>query len=230
MATRQKYERLKKTIIKDGEATQVTITSKEMKSTIAKAYGISLEAVDKKYYLFRNRLRAYESFKRESGVEVKPQSPLNLMYKQAKSMLRHGADYKPSNEFVAINTFSAVSISKGERLAKATESRYYKKHQAEIGRLALANFEKFIIAHTNAQEVVKAYREGTINGVQLQDSLAQMAKDVKARQKELRQKGGGFSGSTIGTDDIEIPSAEEYIKDYKTDNAKEDDETLKEKE
>ena len=215
MATRQKYQRLTKTIIKDGEATQVSISSKEMKSTIAKAYGISLEAVEKKYYLFRNRLRAYESFKRESGVEVTPQSPLNLMYKQAKAMLRHGADYKPSNEFEAINSFSAVSISKGEQLAKATNSRYYKKHQTAIGNLALNNFEKFISAHTSAKELAKAYKEGKITGVQLHSSLSQMAKDVKAKQKDLRQKGGGFSGSTIGSDDIEIPSAEEYIKDAK---------------
>ena len=215
MATRQKYQRLTKTIIKDGEATQVSISSKEMKSTIAKAYGISLEEVDKKYYLFRNRLRAYESFKRESGVEVTPQSPLNLMYKQAKAMLRHGKDYKPSNEFEAINTFSAVSISKGERLAKATNSRYYKKHQAELGNLALNNFQKFISAHTSAKDLVKAYKEGKISGVQLQDSLSQMAKDVKTRQNQLRQKGGGFSGSTIGSDDIEIPSAEEYIDSVK---------------
>ena len=222
MATRQKYERLTKTIIKDGEATQVSISSREMKSTIAKAYGISLEAVDKKYYLFRNRLRAYESFKRASGVEVTPQSPLNLMYKQAKAMLRHGADYKPSNEFEAINTFSAVSISKGERLAKATGSRYYQKHQAQIGSLALSHFDKFISAHTSAKELKKAYIEGKITGVQLQASLTQMAKDVKVRQKEMRTKGGGFSGSTIGTDDIEIPSADEYI------NSVKDDETLKE--
>ena len=223
MATRQKYERLKKTIIKEGELTQVTITSREMKSTIAKAYGISLEAVDKKYYLFRNRLRAYESFKRESGAEVTPQSPLNLMYKQAKAMLRHGADYKPSNEFEAINTFSAVSISKGEQLAKATGSRYYKKHQAEIGRLALAHFDKFIQAHANAQDLVKSYREGKITGVQLQASLSKMAEDVKAIQKQKRA--GGFSSGMIGSDSIEIPSAEEYIKD-----AKGNDETLKEKE
>ena len=224
MATRQKYQRLTKTIIKDGEPTQVTISSKEMKSTIAKAYGITLEEVDKKYYLFRNRLRAYESFKRESGVEVTPQSPLNVMYKQAKAMLRHGADYKPSNEFEAINSFSAVSISKGEQLAKATNSRYYKKHQAQIGSLALSHFEKFISAHTSAKELKKAYIEGKISGVQLQASLSQMAKDVKAKQKELRQKGGGFSGSTIGTDDIEIPSADEYI------NSVKDEETLKEEE
>ena len=228
MATRQKYERLKKTIIKGGEPTQVTISSREMKSTIAKAYGITIEEVDKKYYLFRNKLRAYESLKRESGVEVTTQSPLNLMYKQAKSMLRHGADYKPSNEFEAINTFSAVSISKGERLAKATESRYYKKHQAEIGSLALAHFDKFINGHTSAKELKKAYLEGKITGVQLQASLAQMAKDVKAIQKQKRA--GGFSSGQIGSDSIEIPSAEEYIKDFKTDNAKEDDETLKEKE
>lgn len=223
MATRQKYERLKKTIIKGGEPTQVTISSKEMKSTIAKAYGISLEAVDKKYYLFRNRLRAYESFKRESGVEVTTQSPLNLMYKQAKSMLRHGTDYKPSNEFEAINTFSAVSITKGERLAKATESRYYKKHQAEIGSLALAHFDKFIQMHTSAQELKRAYKEGKISGVQLQASLSQMAKDVKAIQKQKRA--GGFANGQIGSDTAEIPSAEEYIKDLKT-----DDETLKDKE
>lgn len=223
MATRQKYERLKKTIIKDGEATQVTISSKEMKSTIAKAYGISLEAVDKKYYLFRNRLRAYESFKRESGVEVTPQSPLNVMYKQAKTMLRQGADYKPSKEFEAINSFSAVSISKGEQLAKATGSRYYKKHQAELGNLALRNFEKFISAHTSAQELVKAYKEGTITGVQLQASLSQMSKDVKAIQKQKRE--GGFASGMIGSDTAEIPSADDYIKDFKT-----DDETLKEKE
>ena len=228
MATRQKYQRLTKTIIKGGEPTQVTISSKEMKSTIAKAYGITLEEVDKKYYLFRNRLRAYESLKRESGVEFTTQSPLNLMYKQAKSMLRHGADYKPSNEFDAINTFSAVSISKGERLAKVTNSRYYKKHQAEIGSLALTHFDKFIQSHTNAQELVKAYREGDITGVQLQASLAQMSKDVKAIQKQKRA--GGFSSGEIGSDSIEIPSAEEYIKDFKTDNAKEDDEALKEKE
>lgn len=224
MATRQKYQRLTKTIIKDGEATQVSISSKEMKSTIAKAYGISLEAVDKKYYLFRNRLRAYESFKRASGVDVTPQSPLNLMYKQAKSMLRHGADYKPSKEFEAINTFSAVSITKGEQLAKATNSRYYQKHQTAIGNLALKNFEKFISAHTSAKELKKAYIEGKITGVQLQATLTQMSNDVKARQKELRQKGGGFSGSTIGTDDIEIPSADEYI------NSVKDEETLKEEE
>ena len=223
MATRQKYERLKKTIIKEGEPTQVTITSREMKSTIAKAYGISLKDVDKKYYLFRNRLRAYESFKRESGAEVTPQSPLNLMYKQAKAMLRHGADYKPSSEFEAINTFSAVSISKGEQLAKAKGSRYYKKHQAEIGSLALAHFDKFIQAHANAQELVNAYREGKISGVQFQASLAQMSKDVKAIQKQKRE--GGFSSGMIGSDSIEIPSAEEYIKD-----AQGDDETLKDKE
>ena len=223
MATRQKYERLKKTIIKDGEPTQVTISSKEMKSTIAKAYGITLEEVDKKYYLFRNRLRAYESLKRESGVDVTPQSPLNVMYKQAKTMLRHGADYKPSNEFEAINTFSAVSITKGEQLAKQTGSRYYKKHQAEIGSLAMNHFDKFIQAHTSAKELVKAYREGKITGVQLQASLAKMSKDVKAVQKQKRA--GGFASGMIGSDTIETPSADEYIKDFKT-----DDEALKEEE
>lgn len=225
MATRQKYERLTKTIIKDGEAVQVNLTSREMKSTIAKAYGISIADVDKQYYLFRNRLRAYESFKRESGYDVKPQSPLNVMYKQARDMIKHGADYKPSREFQAINQFSAVSITKGEQLAKATGSRYYRKHQTGLGNLALKNYDKFISAHKSAQELVQAYKEGKITGVNLQEALGQMAKDVKASLKEMRRKGGTFSGSEIDTGHAEIPSAEEYIR-----NAQADDENLKENE
>ena len=225
MAIRQKYERLTKTIIKDGEAVQVNLTSREMKSTIAKAYGISLADVDKKYYLFRNRLRAYESFKRESGYEVKPQSPLNVMYKQARAMIKYGADYEPSREFQAINQFSAVSITKGEQLAKATGTRYYEKHQTALGNLALKYYEKFITAHTPAQELKQAYKEGKITGVNLQEALAQMSKDVKASIKEMRRKGGTFAGSSPASGEAEIPSAEDYIR-----NVKYDDETLKEQE
>ena len=212
MAIRQKYERLTKTIIKDGEAVQVNLTSREMKSTIAKAYGISIEDVDKKYYLFRNRLRAYESFKIASGYEVERQSPLNVMYKQAKAMLKYGSDYEPSREFQAINQFSAVSISKGEKLAKSTESRYYDKHQTALGNLALKYYDKFISAHTPAKELKQAYIEGRITGVNLQQALEQMAKDVKDALKEMRRKGGTFSGSEIDTGHAEIPEAEEYIR------------------
>lgn len=225
MATRQKYERLTKTIIKDGEAVQVNLTSREMKSTIAKAYGISLADVDKKYYLFRNRLRAYESFKIASGYEVQRQSPLNVMYKQAKAMLKYGSDYEPSREFQAINQFSAVSITKGEQLAKATGSRYYRKHQTELGNLALKNYDKFISAHNSAKDLVQAYKEGKISGVNLQEALGQMAKDVKASIKEMRIKGGTFAGSSPSSTEAEIPSVEDYIR-----NVKEDDESLKEDE
>lgn len=225
MAVRQTYERLTKTIIKDDKAVQVKLTSREMKSTIAKAYGISLADVDKKYYLFRNRLRAYESFKRESGYDVKPQSPLNVMYKQAREMIKHGADYKPSREFQAINQFSAVSITKGEQLAKATGSRYYRKHQTGLGNLALKHYDKFISAHKSAQELVQAYKEGKITGVNLQEALGKMAKDVKASIKEMRIKGGTFAGSSPASGEAEIPSAEDYIR-----SANVDDESLKEDE
>ena len=212
MAIRQKYERLTKTIIKDDKAVQVPLTSREMKSTIAKAYGISIADVDKKYYLFRNRLRAYESFKRESGSDVKPQSPLNVMYKQARDMIKHGADYKPSREFQAINQFSAPSITKGEQLAKATGSRYYRKQQTELGNLALKHYDKFISAHKSAKDLVQAYKEGKISGVNLQEGLGQMARDVKDALKEMRRKGGTFSGSEIDTGHAEIPEAGEYIR------------------
>lgn len=225
MAVRKTYERLTKTIIKDDKAVQVKLTSREMKSTIAQAYGISIADVDKKYYLFRNRLRAYESFKIASGYEVQRQSPLNVMYKQARDMLKHGADYKPSREFQAINQFSAVSITKGEQLAKATGSRYYRKHQTELGNLALKYYDKFISAHKSAKDLVQAYKEGKITGVNLQEALGQMAKDVKASIKEMRIKGGTFAGSSPASTEAEIPSAEDYIR-----SAKEDDESLKEDE
>ena len=94
-----------------------------------------------------------------------------------------------------------------------------------MGNLALKNYDKFISAHKSAKDLVQAYKEGKITGVNLQEALGQMAKDVKASLKEMRRKGGTFSGSEIDTGHAEIPSAEDYIR-----NAKEDDENLKEDE
>ena len=72
---------------------------------------------------------------------------------------------------------------------------------------------------------MQAYKEGKITGVNLQEALGQMAKDVKASIKEMRIKGGTFAGSSPASTEAEIPSVEDYIR-----IANGDDENLKDNE
>ena len=178
-----------------------------MKRTIAKAFGIKREDVDKKYYIFRNKLRAYESFKKASGADVKPQSPLNLLYAQAKAMLRYGASYKPSAQMKDIQSFSAVSITKGRQLASA-KGTYFQKHDREIGEKAISNFAKFIDAHSKyLSGYVDKFRAGEMNSTDLINTLSAYADLAKEEMKDMgdeAEEGDVPLGETYGSSDIDF--------------------------
>ena len=198
-----KYTRPTRT--RNGKTAKVT--SDEMKRTIAKALGIKREDVDKKYYIFRNKLRAYESFKKASGADVKPQSPLNLMYAQAKSMLRYGTSYKPSQQMKDIQSFSAVSITKGRELASA-KGTYFHKHDREIGERAISNFAKFIDAHSKyLSGYVDKFRSGEMNSTDLINTLSAYADLAKEAMKDMgdeAEEGDVPLGETYGSSDIDF--------------------------
>lgn len=185
----------------------VKVKSDEMKRTIAKAFGIKREDVDKKYYIFRNKLRAYESFKKASGADVKPQSPLNLLYAQAKAMLRYGASYKPSEQMKDIQSFSAVSITKGRELA-SKRGTYFQKHDREIGERVINNFSKFIEAHSKyLSGYVEKFRSGEMNSSDLLTTLttyADMAKEVMKDKGDETEEGDFIMGETFGSSDIDF--------------------------
>lgn len=135
---------------KDG----TKISNREMKRDIMKAHGWTAEQYRKQYDIFKNKLRAYESFQRAHGVEVKTQSPSVVLYKQAKSMLREGADYQPSIKMQRIQAFSAVSITKGRELAKNLTSVYTQRRTATFEDATTRAFANFINDVGKAHDIV----------------------------------------------------------------------------
>lgn len=157
---------------------QVKLKPKEIKATIMRANRWNEEQYRKQYDIFKNKLRAYESFKREHGVEIETQSPLELLYKQAKAKIREGAAYEPSIKMRTIQSFSAVSITKGRQLAKQTESAYSRARGATIEAVTQAAFGKFIEKNEMASEIDMAIDDP----VKKEAALAALAEHVKAKK------------------------------------------------
>lgn len=111
-------------IYKVVKGVKTKVSASEVKQTIMKANNWTSEQYRKQYDLFKNKLRAFESYEEGHGKAVKPQSPVEVLYKQAKAKIREGADYKPSIAMQRIQSFSAVSITKGRS--------YYKKDKDKV--------------------------------------------------------------------------------------------------
>lgn len=130
------------------------VSRKQMKKVIMSANNWNEEQYRKKYDIFKNKLRAYENFRKAHGAKVKVQSPQEILYKQAKAMKRLKGDYRPSEEMKRIQSFSAVSITKGKKLAQQMESVYTKRRGALFKGTTLFQFEDFIKKVGKAQELV----------------------------------------------------------------------------
>lgn len=130
------------------------IPSRQMKKLIMSVNDWTEEQYRKQYDLFKNKLRAYENFRRAHGVEVETQSPQELLYKAAKAKKREGADYEPSLAMKRIQSFSAVSITKGRKLAQDLESEYSKRRGAQFAQTTSKAFARFIEDVPKAKEIV----------------------------------------------------------------------------
>lgn len=112
------------------------------------------EQYRKQYDIFKNKLRAYESYRRAHGAEVETQSPQEVLYRAAKAKKREGSEYTPSLEMQRIQSFSAVSITKGRRLAQDLESEYSRRRGETFARSTEKAFEGFIRDMPKAHEIV----------------------------------------------------------------------------
>ena len=186
-----KIKRVQSTEGGKAEYVHVPLKTGEAKRTIMRANRWTEEQYRKQYDLFKNKLRAYESFKRAHGVEVKTQSPQELLYKQARAKLREGADYEPSEKMKQIESFSAVSITKGRKLAADLESEYSKRRAAEYEQYVANRFEGLINANPKAAEIVARVSDP----VKREEALADYADLL-----EEQQKGGAIaSGEAVGS-------------------------------
>ena len=158
---------------------RVPVKAGEAKRTIMQANNWTEEQYRKQYDLFKNKLRAYESFKRAHGADVETQSPQELLYKQARAKLREGAEYEPSEKMKQIESFSAVSITKGRKLAADLESVYSKRRAAEYEEYVSNRFEGLIGANPKAAEIAANIGDP----VKREQALADYADFLKEQRK-----------------------------------------------
>lgn len=180
-------------------AVKVPLKAGEAKQLIMSVNKWTEEQYRKQYDLFKNKLRAYESFRKAHGVEVKEQSPLEVLYNQAKSKRLYGPNYEPSIKMRTIQSFSAVSITKGKKLARDFESAYSKARGDTIESATQKAFGNFIKSSTKAQEI----DEQISDPVKKQAALAALADHIHSKQAP---NGQVFKGEEYGSD----PAGEDF--------------------
>ena len=144
----------------------VKVSAKEVKAFIMQAHGWTSEEYTKKRDIFKNRLRAFESFQRAQGKEVKSQNVVELLYKQAKAMKYYGKEYQPSQEIKRIESFSAVSITKGRQQAKrqgkafnAINQRQLNYLKTRFGDIDNPKSGGFVNSNEGAKRIVQSFYE-----------------------------------------------------------------------
>ena len=197
------------------EEKTVKVPKKEMKEYIKKINGWNDEQYQKKYDIFKNKLRAYENYRRAHGAKVKTQSPAEILYKQAKSKKRQGASYEPSLEMKRIYSFSAVSITKGKQLAKNKESRYTKYKNAIFEDTTHKQFEGFIKNVPQAKEIYDKVTDPVLREEALKDlaeALHYKQKEIEEMRKKAKENGTPADpipyGQATGSDEVDFDVGE----------------------
>ena len=196
--------------VKTGDL--VKVSAKEVKAFIMSAHGWTSEEYTKKRDIFKNRLRAFESFQRAQGKEVKSQNVVELLYKQAKAMKYYGKEYQPSEQIKRIESFSAVSITKGRQQAKRLGKAFKAINDKQL-KFVNERFKSLISNNEGAQRIIEAFNDKAkadgkpVNATKLEEALSDYADSIHAKiAEEAKQQ----SGETI-------PSGESYGSDTDTD-------------
>lgn len=181
------------------------VSRKQMKKVIMSANNWNEEQYRKQYDLFKNKLRAYETYKgvrmglSRERIKETWQSPQEVLYRAAKAKKREGSEYKPSLEMQRIQAFSAVSITKGFTLAEDKESVYSRKRSETFASTTERAFKNFINQVPKAKEIMEKVKDPVLR----EEALKDLAEYVHAKQKP---SGEIESGETFGSD--------EYAEDY----------------
>lgn len=194
-----------KTAIRHGQRVQVKLKPAEIKKTIMQANGWTEDEYRKKYDIFKNKLRAYENYRKAGGAKVKEQSPIEVLYRQARAKQRYGVNYQPTQEMRRIEKFGAYSITKGKQLA---ENEGYRK-RLENKQLDYINtrFGGFLRANTKANEIYNAMIAKGADPVAIENALSDYANLIHEKIDESKaedEEGGIPSGETYGSDDVDF--------------------------
>ena len=174
-----KYAKPYKTTIKGGVRVRVKVSRSEVKKTIMKANRWTEDQYRKQVDIFKNRLRAYEAYNEARGRKVTKQSPVTILYAQAKAKQRHKSSYTPSAEFRKIQSFSAYSITKGRKVAKERGTKAARRQDAAILQSIGDRMGNFLVAH--ADDVNKIRERYGDNPALYEKALGAYAEQVHAK-------------------------------------------------
>lgn len=202
----------KETFYRWQNGKQRVLSSREVKQYIMRANNWTADQYQKQYDIFKNKLRAYESFKEAQGITEK-QSVVSVLFREAKSKLLYGKNYKPSRKMQQIKSFSAYSISKGREKTKRADYQAQQREKYRVylqGRFGLnQENDGFIAQNKGAKRIVEKFKEDAkekgepINYVKLEKALADYANKVHAKiddNDKVQDNEAVPSGETYGSD------------------------------
>ena len=188
-------------IVKGG---RVELSTREVKKYVMKVNNWTSDEYNKKYDIFKNKLRAFENFQRAHGVIKDRQSPMQLLYKEAKAKVRDGADYTPSIKMQRIKNFTSVSSGKaGQRALQS--SRYMQKRNKLYEDATNEQFRGFIKKNAKAQEIANAIEDPVKREEALRDYADAINAKIDEQDEVSENETIPMSSEVIGsTDEIEF--------------------------
>lgn len=185
----------------------------EVKQYIMKVNNWTSSQYRKQYDIFKNKLRAYESYQKARGANIEKQSVVEVLYKEARSKALYGPSYKPSQKMKQIRSFSAYSITKGRQ--KATQESYLKKQDINYDKYIKKQFGGFLEKNEGAKAIYDAFKErGLTDYTKLEKALSDYASDVAFNIKAQMSNDEGeaiYSGEVYGSDETADFDIDNYL-------------------
>lgn len=164
------------------EDVKVKVSAREQKATIMKVNKWTDKEYKRRYDIFKNKLRAYEAFRKSKGINEKKQSASELLYLTAQSKVKAkkwGYKYRPSITMKRINAMP--SISSGKAGQKALTGKLYMARREEYYKKGLERkFKEFI----KNMPLAKEMKEKIKDPVKLEEALIAYADKIHAYQDE----------------------------------------------
>ena len=199
-----------KAIMKNGRYVKMPMTQREVKRFIMQVNNWTDEQYRKNYDIFKNKLRAYEAVQASlSGKKVYPQSPIDVLYAEAKSKKAYGEDYAPSMKMKQIQSMTAYSITKGRKMA---QQEAYKEAQSEkYGKYVETRFSGLIdfarddvatngVKAANISKTILAMMKDIKNPIDLERALS----DLATKWERMRRDAKSLIGEHVGSDESDM--------------------------
>jgi len=191
-----------KQIYQTRNGVRVALTARDVKAYVMKERGWTSEQYNKEYDKLRNRLRAYEAFQRQSGIEVEAQSPASLLYFESRARRREGAEYQPSLELQRVKSFP--SVSSGRAL------RSYERLERIYSKTTVKAFSRLIEINPTAAEIYETIDDP----VRREQALKDFAELLHAKQDAAGRVQASSAipfGQAVGSDDAIEFDIEAYL-------------------